>query len=202
MRIIGVTGAVGSGKSIVSKILNDLGAVIIDADIISRTVTAKGSEALNELVSYFGENILLQSGELNRKKLAGIAFNDKVKLHALNAITHKYIVRKIKSAIENIKASGKSEVIVVDAPIPLEHGFIDLVDEVWVVTADRDKRIDRIVDRNGYSLEEAEVRLNSQMKDEEYQKLADEILENNGAIEELEKAVVKLFLQKKQDNKH
>lgn len=201
MRIIGVTGAIGSGKSIVSRILNDLGAVIIDADIISRTVTTKGSEALGDLVSYFGEEILLQSGELNRKKLASIVFNDRVKLQALNTITHKYILKKIHSAIENIKASGKSEVVVIDAPIPLEHGFIDAVDEVWVVTADREKRKERIVERNGYTLEEAEDRFNSQIKDEEYLKLADDILENNGAIEELEKTVVKLFLQKKQDNK-
>lgn len=195
MRIIGVTGAIGSGKSVVSKILNDLGAVIIDADILSRAVTAKGSDALGELVSYFGGEILMQNGELDRKRLADMTFNDKVKLHALNSITHKHIVKKIKSAIENIKSTGKSEVIVVDAPIPLEHGFIDVVDEVWVVTADRDKRIGRIMERSGYTFEEAESRLNSQMKDEEYLRLADEILENNGEIEELEKAVVKLFLQ-------
>ena len=196
MRIIGVTGAIGSGKSIVSKILNDLGAVIIDADIFSRAATAKGSDALGELVSYFGEEILMQNGELDRKKLANTAFNDEVKLHALNAITHKHIVKKIKSAIDNIKATGKSEVIVVDAPIPLEHGFIDVVDEVWVVTAEKDKRINRIMERSGYTREEAESRQNSQMKDEEYLRLADEVLENNGEIEELEKAVVKLFLQK------
>ena len=201
LRIIGVTGAIGSGKSLTSKILNDLGAVVIDADISSKTVTAKGSEALGELVSYFGEEILMQNGELDRKKLAAIAFNDKVKLHALNAITHKHIVNKIKSAIDHIKAIGKSDVIVVDAPIPLEHGYVDLVDEVWVVTARRDKRISRIMERSGYTLEEAESRLNAQMKDEEYLRLADEVLENNGEIEELEKKVVKLFLQKVQQRK-
>ncbi|NJD04691.1 MAG: dephospho-CoA kinase [Ruminiclostridium sp.] len=196
MRIIGVTGAIGSGKSIVSKILNDLGAVIVDADILSRTVTAKGSDALGELVSYFGEEILMQNGELDRQKLADIVFNDKVKLHALNAITHKHIVKRIQSAIDNIKAAGKCEVIALDAPIPIEHGFIDIVDEVWVVTADGEKRKNRIMERSGYTLEEAESRLDSQMTDEEYLRLADEILENNGEIEELEKSVVRLFFQK------
>lgn len=201
MRVIGVTGAIGSGKSIVSKILNDLGAVVIDADVLARAVTAKGSEALSELVSYFGADILNPNGELDRKKLADLAFNDKVRLHALNAITHKHIAKKIKSAVENIRAIGKSEVIVVDAPIPVEHGFLDVVDEVWVVTADRDKRIARIMERSGYTPQEAESRMNSQMKDDEYLRLADEVLENNREIEELEKAVVKLFLQKVQQRK-
>lgn len=202
MRIIGVTGAIGSGKSMVSKILNDLGAVIIDADVVSRAVTAKGSEALAELVSYFGREILLPNGELDRKKMAKIVFDDIVKLHTLNAVTHKYIIRKIKSAVENIKATGKCDVVAVDAPLPVEQGFIDVVDEVWVVTADREKRINRIIERSGYSYKEAEARLDSQMKDEEYLKLADEIIDNNNGIEELEKTVVKLFLTKKQGKKY
>ena len=196
MRIIGVTGPIGSGKSIVSKILSDLGAVIIDADVLARAVTARGSDALNELVSYFGDEILTSNGELDRKMLAQLVFGDKVKLHALNSITHKHIVKKIKLAVENIKAAGKNEVIVIDAPLPVENGFLDVVDEVWVVSADREKRIRRIIERSGYTREEVENRIDSQMKDEEYLKLATEVLENNREIEELEKAVVKLFLQK------
>ena len=201
MRIIGVTGAIGSGKSMVSRILNDLGVVIIDADILSKAVTSRGSDALGELVSYFGKEILLQNGELDRKKLAETVFNDKVRLHALNAITHKHIVKKIRSAIDNIKSTGKSEVIAIDAPIPVENGFMDVVDEVWVVTADREIRRNRIIERSGYTFEEAESRMNSQMKEEEYLRLADEVLENSGEIEELEKAVVRLFLQNIQQRK-
>ena len=202
MRIIGVTGAIGSGKSTVSRILRDLGAVVIDADVIARTVTAKGSEALGELVSYFGKDILEPNGELNRKKLADMVFNDRVKLHALNSITHKHIIRKIISGIDNIRASGKNEVVVIDAPIPVEHGFIDIVDEVWVVSAVKDLRRKRIMERSGCTSEEAVERMNSQARDDEYLSLADKVLENNGNIEELEKAVVKLFIQKRQDNKH
>lgn len=200
MRIIGVTGPIGSGKSMVSKILRDLGAVIIDADVIARTVTSKGSEALGELVSYFGEDILDQNGELNRKKLAAMAFNDPVKLHALNSITHKHIIRKIRSGIENIKTSGKSEVVVVDAAIPVEHGFLDIVDEVWIVFAEREKRIRRIMERSGYTYEEAMERINSQIRDDEYLSIDGKVLENDGTIEELEKAVVKLFIHKKEDD--
>ncbi len=200
LRIIGVTGPIGSGKSMVSRILRDLGAVIIDADVIARTVTSKGSEALVELVSYFGEDILDQNGELNRKKLAAMAFNDPVKLHALNSITHKHIIRKIRSGIENIKTSGKSEVVVVDAAIPVEHGFLDIVDEVWIVFAEREKRIRRIMERSGYTYEEAMERINSQIRDDEYLSIDGKVLENDGTIEELEKAVVKLFIHKKEDD--
>jgi dephospho-CoA kinase len=91
LKIIGVTGGIGSGKSTVSRTLRDLGAVVIDADQVARMVTAKGGKALLELVAYFGDSILDESGELNRKKLAELVFNDQVKLHALDAITHKYI---------------------------------------------------------------------------------------------------------------
>lgn len=198
IKVIGVTGGIGSGKSTVSRILRDLGAVVIDADTIARSVTAKGGTALEELVFYFGREILDENGELKRKELADIVFNDKVKLHALETITHKHIARKIEEGVENIKSAGKTEVLVIDAPIPVEHGFLDLVDEVWVVAADRETRIKRIMDRSCYSYGEASGRINAQKKDEDYIRLADEVLYNDGTVEELEKSVVRLFIQKKQ----
>lgn len=199
MRIIGVTGGIGSGKSTVSRILRDLGAAVIDADVAARTVTGKGGKALEELVAYFGNSILEADGDLNRHKMSEIVFDDPVKLHALNAITHKYVTEKIMENLQSIKAFGNHEVIVLDCPLPVEHGFLDMVDEVWVVTADRSTRVVRIVDRSGSTSEEAAKRINSQKKDEEYIKVANEVIYNNGSIEELEKAVVRLFLQKKQD---
>jgi dephospho-CoA kinase len=199
MKIIGITGGIGSGKSTVSGALRDLGAVVVDADVISRNVTAVGTKAYNELIEYFGNDIVRENGELDRKKLADISFNDKVKLHALNCITHKYIAEKIYDTVELIKNSGKSDIIVIDAAIPLEKGFIDLADEIWVVECERDKRVKRIMERSGYTYEEAESRINSQPSDEQYADLADEILYNNESLEALEQAVVKLFLQKKQE---
>jgi dephospho-CoA kinase len=199
LRIIGVTGGIGSGKSTVSLVLRDLGAAVIDADSVARAITVKGGKALEELISYFGNGILDSNGELNRKTLADIVFNDQVKLHALNAITHKHIIMRIKDSIESIKSSGKNDVIVLDAPIPLENGFIDLVDEVWVVASDRDIRIKRVMDRSGLTYDEILSRINAQIKDEEYLKSADEVIYNNGSIEELEKTAVKLFIQKRQD---
>ncbi len=199
MKIIGVTGGIGSGKSTVSRTLRDLGAAVVDADILAKNVTAGGKEALNELVNYFGQDIIKESGELDRVKLASIAFGDKVKLHALNSITHKHIVERIRDTIKVLESTTKWDFIVIDAPIPLEKGFLDLADEVWVVIADRETRIKRVMDRSGFSYEAVIDRINAQMSDDEYLRIADEVFYNNGTVEELEQAVVKLFLQKKQE---
>jgi dephospho-CoA kinase len=199
LKVIGVTGGIGSGKSAVARTLRDLGAVVIDADSIARAVTSKGGKAFEELVAYFGNGILDENGELNRKKLAELVFKDPVGRHALESITHKHIVSKIVDGVENIRNSGRAEIVVIDAPLPVEHGFVDLSDEVWVVTAEKDTRIKRAMERSGYTREEALDRIGSQMKDEEYLQAADEVLPNDGTMEELEKAVVKLFIQKKQD---
>ena len=91
MRIIGVTGGIGAGKSTVSKMFSQLGADIVDADEIARAVTKKEGRAFSEIISFFGKEILSESGEIDRKKLAGIVFSDKEKLVALNEITHKYV---------------------------------------------------------------------------------------------------------------
>lgn len=199
MKVIGVTGGIGSGKSTVSRVLRDLGAAVIDADVLARNITSAGGKALGELVEYFGEEILDDDGELNRSKLASIAFSDKVKLHALNSITHKYIAEKIHETVKAFSASDKWDIIVIDAPIPIEKGFLDLVDEVWVVTVERETRIKRVMDRSGFTYEAVSNRIDSQPGDEEYLRIADEVIDNNGSVEELEQAVVKLFLQKKQE---
>ena len=199
MKIIGVTGGIGSGKSTVSSALRDLGAAVVDADVLARNVTASGGKAFDELVKYFGKDIVNQNGELDREKLASITFSDKVMLHALNCITHKYIDEKIHDTVYLLTNSGKWDIIVIDAPIPVDKGFLDLADEVWVVAAERETRVKRVMYRNGYTYDDVEGRINSQLRDEEYMKIADEVLYNNGSMEQLEQAVVKLFLQKKQE---
>lgn len=199
MKIIGVTGGIGSGKSTVSSTLRDLGAAVVDADVIARSVTSSGGRAYEELLAYFGNDIAGENGEIDRAKLASLAFNDKVKLHALNCITHKHVADKISDTIEFLKSSGKWDVIVIDAPIPVDRGFLDLADEVWVVVADLETRIARVKQRSGFSADEVTKRIGSQLREDQYISIADEIIYNNGSMEELEQFVVKLFLQKKQE---
>jgi dephospho-CoA kinase len=197
LKIIGVTGGIGSGKSTVSHILQDLGAKVIDADRIAREVTRKGEPALSELVEYFGTEILNSSGELSRKKLADMVFGNQEKVDKLNEITHHHILREINSIIERLKGQENTGIIVLDVPIPVKHGFLDIVDEVWTVTADKEVRIKRIMDRSKLTQQDAVNRINAQKSDEEYIRLADNVLYNNGSVEELEKTVAHLFIQGK-----
>ena len=125
--IIGVTGGIGSGKSTVSKMLIEFGAVIIDADQIAREVVTSGKPALKEISITFGDGILKQNGELNRAALADIVFSDKDKLETLNKIIHKYVNSEIKSVLREYQVKN-IKLIVLDVPIPTKEGFIDLVD--------------------------------------------------------------------------
>lgn len=195
MRIIGVTGGIGSGKSTVSRILCNIGARIIDADIVSKKVVSKGEKALDEIVAYFGPDILDPNGELDRKKLAGVVFTDSEKLAQLNSITHKYIAQEILEQIEREKAEKNYDTLVMDAALPFEYGFIDTVEEIWVITADKETRIRRVMERSGLTYEEALDRINSQMSEYEYARIADHVIENNTDIIDLEKAVVKLYFK-------
>ncbi|WP_010252504.1 dephospho-CoA kinase [Acetivibrio cellulolyticus] len=182
MRIIGVTGGIGSGKSTVSKILASFGAHIIDADRLAKEIVEKGQNALNEIVDYFGPSVLNAEGNLDRKKLSHIVFKDKNKLEILNNITHNNVAQKI---IERLDSLDDNETAVVDAPIPIKHGFLDVVHEVWVVTADKEVRIKRVMERSGLTYNEVEDRINSQLSDDFYKSISNTVIINNGTVEEL-----------------
>lgn len=195
VKIIGVTGPIGSGKSTVSGILHDeWKAKVIDADQIAREVVRKGEKALSEMVDYFGPEILDEKGELIRSKLAEMVFGNEEKVKVLNAITHKHIMERLLNRLEQAKSEAWPEgVIVVDVPLPVKHGFLDTVDEVWVVYADPETRIGRVMERSGLSRQEVIARMNSQMSDEEYLKLADKVILNNGSKEKLKEQIIRLM---------
>jgi len=115
----------------------------------------------------------------------------------LNEITHKYIIKKIINKVNKLKEEGKHDLIVLDVPIPVEHGFLDIAEEVWVVKSDKETRIRRIMERSKISYEEALKRIEAQISDDEYFKIATLIIENNGTLEELENTVAKLYIQRK-----
>lgn len=193
MKVIGVTGGIGSGKSAVVNYLQELGAKTLDADITARQVVEPGSPALQEIIEEFGDNVVSTTGHLDRNKLGSIVFNNKEKLDILNGIMHKYIVELIIRTVELERKAGKAEVFVIEAAIPLKHGFLDISDEIWAVVCDDEIRINRIMQRNGISREKALSIINSQIPTKEYIALADIIIENNGSPEELKVSVVKAF---------
>jgi len=194
MRIIGITGPIGSGKSTLTAILHEYGAKVIDADKVAREVVRKGEKALDELVAHFGSDILDEYGELIRDRLADKVFGNNKRVKKLNEITHKHIVERIIRYVEQAKLDARNgDILVIDVPIPVEHGFLDIVDEVWVVYADMETRISRVMKRSNLSRQEVIDRINSQMSDEEYLKLANRIIYNDGSIEELRQEVLKML---------
>lgn len=193
MRIIGLTGGTGSGKSVVSKFLAKKGAYIIDADDIGHNIILNGKPAYDELVKYFGTGILDSNGEIARKKLGAMVFqNGKEKLDFLNKCTHKYIYKEIKNRIRQAKSENRKAAII-DAPLLLEGNFKTLCNEIWVVYAKEEVRLKRIMARDGIDEAHGRNRISSQRKWEDYKKYADVIIDNSVAIEDVEKQVDELF---------
>lgn len=175
MKIIGVTGGIGSGKTTVSAMFKELGAEVVDADKISRSITKKNGAAYPDIVNAFGEEILLKSGEIDRKALAKKVFSDKKSLELLNKITHKYVFEEMRERIEK----SKKEVVVLDVPLLFSSEFPFECDLTVGVTADREERIKRVETRDGMTREEIIKRIENQISDEVLREKADVIIENN-----------------------
>jgi len=186
--IIGVTGGIGSGKSTVVRILQKYGADVIFADDVAKEMTEPGMPAYKEIIKHFGAGIIGEDKRIDRKKLADIVFSDSAELQVLNRLTHSIVVERIRELVDGYRNSG-SKMVVVEAIVPVEHGFLDLVDSVWVVLADQSSRIERVMKRSRMTYEEAERRIKSQMSDDMYISIADQIIYNNGSLEELEEKV-------------
>lgn len=199
MTVIGVTGGIGAGKSSVSTILQGLGAIVIDADQISRGVVQPRKPAWIKIKQIFGDSILNEDGTLNRGKLAQIVFSSEEKKLELERIIHKEVVCEIEERLKTLKASSYDGIVVLDVPIPVKRGFLDIVDRVWVVFSDDEVRINRVMERSDISREDAENRIKSQLTQDKYKELAHEIIENNGSLKELDKKVKVLYKKLKQN---
>ena len=172
--IIGVMGGVGSGKSTVLNYLeNNYEANIIEADKVAKEVMLPGNDVYNEIVKTFPE--VIADNKIDSKKLAEIVFNDKEQLEKLNSITHPGAVKEIVSRIK----SSKNRIIVVESAILLGSGVEQYCDELWFVFCNRDTRIKRLMQTRGYSKEKCISVIESQPADEEYNKEADEFIDNS-----------------------
>ena len=172
--IIGVMGGVGSGKSTVLNYLeNNYEANIIEADKVAKEVMLPGNDVYNEIVKTFPEVIV--DNKIDSKKLAEIVFNDKEQLEKLNSITHPGAVKEIISRIK----SSKKRIIVVESAILLGSGVEQYCDELWFVFCNRDTRIKRLMQTRGYSKEKCISVIESPPADEEYNKGADEFIDNS-----------------------
>lgn len=198
--IIGLTGGIVSGKTTVTRIFKELGAEIIDADVIARDVVCPGKKAWRKLVEHFGVEILKENQEINRKKLGNIVFSDNNKLKLLNQITHPEIIKVIKKQLEQISNnSSKNTICIVDVPLLFETGFENMMDKTIVVYLNPEKQINRLIKRDGLTREDAIKRIQSQMPIDEKVKMADYIIDNNKNMEYTKKQVFQLWEELKKE---
>ncbi len=183
MFVVGLTGGIASGKSTVSLLLEEKGAVIIDADKIARQIMEPGKPAWKKVVNHFGNEILNENNDIDRKKLADIVFSDKEQLKQLNNFTHPEIIKEIKAQLEYYKRQQR-KVIVIDAALLIEVGLHKIVDEVWVVAASEKIQLERLLIRDkNLSVKQAMDRIKSQMPQNEKLKYAHRVIDNSGSIE-------------------
>ncbi len=190
MKILGVTGGSGTGKTVVCRILKEQGGKIIDADVVSKKLQQKGQPVYDAIVAHFGEGVVGEDGELDRKALGSIVFNDKAQMQALNGIVHQHVAAEMKRRVEGYREQGDIPFVVLDVPIPIETGFFDTCNTVWAVVANDDLRISRLMKRMMISEAEAAKRIGAQMSNREYSDLADCTIENEGNVEDLKKLVL------------
>ena len=185
---IGLSGGIASGKTIVSDEFSSLGADIIDTAIIARKLIFPGSETLNEIISVFGEAILLNDGNLDRKLMRQIIFNEKDKKITLEKIMHPRIQNEVKQKIQS--ASGRYQIIVV--PLLLQSPILDFIHRVLIIDCDEKIQINRLIKRDNITEELAKKMIENQSKREERLAIADDIILNEGRIEEIKHEVKKL----------
>ncbi len=188
-KVIVLTGGIASGKSTVGKILRDKGYQVEESDKIVHKLYNKNTEVYNKLVKVFGKEIAGDK-EINRKKLSDIVYKEKSKIKKLNKIVHKYVVKELIRKIED----NNKDIIFLDIPLMIEekkklekYGLE--YDEIWLIKSKEDIRLKRIVKRDSISLEEAKKIIRNQMKDEDKEKYAHRIIENNGNIENLNQKI-------------
>ena len=193
MKVIGLTGGTGSGKSTVAAYLREKGCYIIDADKISRTLTAKGGEALGPIKERFGKKVFSDDGSLDRKKLGSIVFADEKKLRMLEEITTNIVIEKTLQIIEELRSSGNEKTVIIDAPLLFECGMKDCSDENWLVICEQEDRINRLILRDGIERQSIMDRMANQLSDDEKSLMADVIIDNSGSLKDLYCQIDKLI---------
>lgn len=189
MKIIGVTGSSGSGKDSICKIIErEYNAEIVDADKIAKELSKKGTMYLNSIIDCFGTEIIDKKGELNRKKLANIIFEDENKREELNKLTFIHVVDEIQKRIKRMRR----KIIVINVPLLFESNLDKICDFVIAVISDKDKQIERIMKRDNITRESAEKRIKAQNTNEFFKENADYIIYNNDEIEDMTKQLSKI----------
>jgi len=193
MRVIGLTGGIASGKSTVAEIITNQGIPVIDADQLARDAVLPESSGLGQIVAAFGSEVLKDDGSLDRTVLAEKIFSDPVARGILEAILHPLIKELAEKNLEELRSHGVPAVFYM-APLLVEAGIMDRVDELWVVYVDRETQLERIMRRDSLNRKDAEKRLAAQMAMDEKRRYGRIIIDNSGDLQELRDRVAAVLL--------
>jgi dephospho-CoA kinase len=194
MRVIGLTGGIASGKSTVARLLAERGVPVIDADHLARQAVMPGMPAAVAIRAAFGDGVFAPDGTLDRTALGNLVFRDATARHRLEGIMHPAIALLAEAKLAELRTAGAPLVIYM-APLLIEAGVTDRVDEIWVVYVDRETQLCRLMARDGIEPAEAESRLDAQLSMEEKKAYGRLVIDNRGTPEELAALVEKLWLR-------
>ena len=186
--VIGLTGGIASGKSVVSQMLAERGALIIDADKVGHEAYRRGNGCYEAVVEAFGTGVVGADGEIDRKALGGKVFGDPAQRERLEGIVWPWMRETMDKRLAQIRAEG-TPVVVLEAAVLIEAGWIPITDQVWVVTVAPAIARQRVIERNGLTAEQADARINAQLANEERAKYAQVIIDNSGTLDELKRRV-------------
>lgn len=201
MKIIGLTGGIGSGKSTVARSLQEHGFPLVDADLIAREIVEPGQPALAELTKEFGADILNADGSLDRGLLASRAFTNKDTTQRLNNITHPRINQRTQELFDEARENG-AEAVIYDMPLLIDKGLHKDMDATIVVHAAEHVRLERLTTKRGLDVDDVRRRINAQIDDDTRKQHADILLDNNGTEEDLTKQIAEAVDKIKQLTKH
>lgn len=193
VKVIGLTGGIASGKSAVSKVLESLGAYIIDADKIAKSLVGKDMPAWVKIKDCFGDGFLLPDGEIDRKKLGEAVFSEKTLKEKLDDVMLPCILKEITDRLEEIRGRADASVVVIDAALLIEAGWHELADEVWLVRVDSDIQRDRLMKRDNLTLLQAQKRIDNQMSQDEKIAVACKVIDNSSTCSKTEEQVKRLW---------
>jgi dephospho-CoA kinase len=198
VKVIGLTGGIATGKSTVSTILENAGAVIIDADRIARMVVKKNMPAYRQILDKFGKGVLLPDGEIDRTALGNLIFSDPQKKQLLNLIVHPQVRKETDRQLKHIEKSNPNALVVLDIPLLFEAGMHSNLSEVIVVYAPENIQIERLMKRDHISRKDALARIRSQMPIEEKKKLGTMVIDNSGTRQHTRKQTLEIFQRLKE----
>lgn len=196
MKVLGLTGGIGSGKTAASQVLAELGAVVIDADRVGHETYLPGTRGWDQVVAAFGRGVVAPDGTIDRKRLGGIVFADPAKLAQLNAIVHPLIRDAVASRIGALRGAGQVHAVVVEAALLVEARWDALVDEVWVVTARPDVVEHRLMAQRNLDRAAIAARVKAQISDLERAASAAVLIDNSASLEALRERLTTLWRER------